>query len=180
MKRSLTFVLFLWCCIALSAQLTRTVYGISLGEKESNVVQRMVDKKLTIETEDSQHGKLISGKGDVIFAGEAWDGVSVSIRNGKVYGILFLKEKEYEEGRELIQTFSSLILSLAEKYPDYAQEPKSKKYSYGMDTSVLFKDDKTTIVLTEKLRPESTSSITLGYVDNVEFDAHGNEAAKEL
>jgi hypothetical protein len=49
-----------------------------------------------------------------------------------------------------------------------------------LDTSVLFKDDKTTIVLTEKLRPESTSSITLGYVDNVEFDAHENEAAKEL
>ena len=180
MKRILNIALMLTLCIFSYAQITRSVYGISLGDTEAKVLQIMSKKNLTIESLNSQHGKIIGGTGDVIFAGETWDAISVSLRNGKVYGILFVKEKRYENGRELIQTFSSLLSSLADKYPDYAQEPKSKEYSYGMDAAVTFLDGVTSLAITMKLRPESTSSITLGYVDDHEFDAHGNDAANEL
>ena len=180
MKRILNIVLMLTLCAVSYAQITRSVYGISLGDTETTVLQIMSSKNLTIEPQTSQHGKILGGTGDVIFAGESWDAVSVTLRNGKVYGIMFIKEKEREEGRQLLYTFSAVCKALIDKYSSYALTPISKEYSYGADMSFVFSDKKTSVACNLQIRPETKTIMTLGYVDNPELDTQSSDNANEL
>lgn len=176
----MNLVLMLTICGISYAQITRSVYGISLGDTETKVLQIMSSKNLIIETQISQHGKIIGGMGDVIFAGESWDAISVTFRNDKVYGIMFVKENEGEEGRQLLSIYSTLGKALINKYPSYALPPISREYSYGMDMSFVFSDKNTSLAFNLQIRPDTKSTLTLGYVDNPELDIQSSENANEL
>ena len=163
MKRNLFLLLYAFICISLNAEITRSVYGVSLGMTADQARNIMKTKGLTYYIEDSKVGMTINVS-HPLFAGVQWSGLVLTIFEGKVYSITFGKEAyNYNE----IATDVYTIVSKLDKYQAYGVEDKS----YHLDTdggtifNYLWNDSKTALLIAGEAPYYGKSSLSATYLD---------------
>lgn len=163
MKRNLFILIYAFICISLNAEITRSIYGVSLGmtaEQAKNIINA---KGLTFYIEDSKVGMTINVE-HPFFAGVQWDGLVLTIFGGKVYSITFGKDTyNYNE----IATDVYTIVAKLDKYQAYGVEDQS----YHTDTeggtifNYLWNDGKTALLIAGEAPYYGKSSLSATYLD---------------
>lgn len=163
MKRNLFLLVYAFICISLNAEITRSVYGMKLGitpEQAKNIINA---KGLTYYIEDSKVGMTINVN-HPFFAGVQWDGLVLTIFEGKVYSITFGKDAcNYNE----IATDVYTIVSKLDKYQAYGVEDQSyhTETNSGTIFNYLWNDGKTALLITGEAAYYGKSSLSVTYLD---------------
>lgn len=92
--RKVVLLMALLCIgvISSQAQLSRTVYGISLGSNLESVKTVLNSKGLFFDVSDSEIGLSVMVK-NPYFAGVQWDALMVSFEQNQIYSISFIKQR---------------------------------------------------------------------------------------
>lgn len=163
MKRKLLLLVYAFICISINAEITRSVYGVSLGMTVEQVKNIIKAKGLVFYIEDSKVGMTINVN-HPFFAGVQWDGLVLTIFEGKVYSITFGKETyKYNE----ITTDVYTIVAKLDKYQAYGVEDQS----YHLDTdggtifNYLWNDGKTALLIAGEALYYGKCSLSATYLD---------------
>ena len=162
MKKFLFTMFMCFAALFANAQINRTIFGIQLGSTGSAAKQVLQSKGLKVETGESEFGYSIVGK-EPIFSGVQWDYVIVSLNNGKVYSVMFFKEKyDYDHMNYLKKEGEGITNILQTKYAVYSKNPLELEMHEDV---VPFEDGKTRLVILS-YRPDSyKESLLLMYMD---------------
>ena len=161
MKRLLLFFLTLWVGVFAQAQITRAIWGLSLGVATANDVRiALREKGYAGQMDESTYGtgdrSITVNAYPMRFGGCDWNRASFTIRNGLLESVAF----SCNTNSSGLYTAKNLYSSLEKKYSRYklGKYPWDtyKKIDYGngsgiifdTDFAVCFRDGRTQIVIT--------------------------------
>ena len=166
-KLVLTFLVILSAQFAAS-QISRSVYGVQLGEERKSLVKRLTKEKIQFfdwPDFEGEEGSL-SISSDEEFAGVSWLFKTIHFREDKVYYIDFIKRTKDENiADSLLDYFRMLAENLHTKYPYYVIDTKLEKVDNGANGLMYLCDGKTYITLVLEHRPLEESVLGLRYED---------------
>ena len=162
MKKFLFTMFLCFAAFFANAQINRTIFGIQLGSTGSAAKQVLQSKGLKVETGESELGYTIVGK-EPIFSGVQWDYVLVTVNSGKVYSVMFFKEKDDHDHMNTVKKEGEGITNILQtKYAVYSKNPLELEMP---EDAVPFEDGKTRLVIFYNSPDNFKEQLVLSYID---------------
>lgn len=154
----------------LSAQISRTVYGIELGSSLDATKTVLKNKGLDYVIQDGSLGLTVMVK-DPYFAGIQWDDLFVSFEKNKVYNISFHKQcTETIAKMNLVLELTKLLVNLTDKYSQYQDSTLSNANTQDDKIAFYLKDGITDVVVDGDLKTYGVAHMVLAYIDDKLFN----------
>lgn len=173
MKRILLMIFALVCYVMANAEITNTIWGLTLGKSTQQDVEDVIKARdLTVE-ERLKTEIICTSPVAFSFGGELWNLVDFGFVNGKLSAVMFLCEPEYLTVSTQ-QVFEELEVSLNRKYSDYIMNG-------DFNDDVKFERRYTDYVSCINLIYDLDSGcVILGYSDNKLLQMKKKQDASEL
>lgn len=134
MKKLILIYLVILCSQFAASQISRSVYGVQLGEERKSLIKRLTKEKIPFFDWPDYEGEesSLSILSDKEFAGVSWLFKTIHFREDKVYYIDFIKRTKDENiADSLLDYFRMLAETLHTKYPYYVLILNLKKLIMG-------------------------------------------------
>ena len=154
MKRILLCIMLISCSIAISAQIQRLFFGLTLGVSTKNSVISYF-KNNSIEYHIDDEGTYMAN--NIKFAGYKWPEVYFYFYKGKLFKIMMGNSDEVDNIQTLDLTRENLYNTLKKKYGNYLED--------DTETKTIFMDNKTIIFLFYYYSGSYRKELILTYAD---------------
>lgn len=171
MKRILSvIVITLITSFIVKADISRTIYDITLGSNMESAKSVFNEKGLSYAVQDSELGICLYSE-KPYFAGIYWDFMIVTFEDNKVYSIAFNKQCDNMlDMVSLLMEAQQLTHNLSEKYAQY-EDPRTSSSENGgnIEINYLLSDNITDISFQCSFKKYGKSSMSLLYIDKDMF-----------
>ena len=166
MKRILCVIVASIMFCVVQAQISRTIYDVTLGSEQETVKSTLNKKGISFSVQDSKFGFCLY-IGRPYFAGIYWDFMLVTFDENKVSSVFFNKQRtDMVDMVALMQEAVQLLDNLSQKYSQY-EDPQTgfTKKGENFESKYKLSDDLTEVLFACEFNKYDTSSMSLMYLD---------------
>ena len=164
MKKILLIALLLFVSFEAFSQITRTIWGVSLGNSSKQQVRNMLVNK-GYYVESSRDGTLSISDDSIFFGGCVWNCVTFAFVDGKLSDVMF---QNNDKNIDVFSTYRNLDKTLSNKYKSFLKQvPLNLNGSDSDSDNWMTISDRDTRVYLATKKQSGINFIILQYEDSM-------------